>query len=55
MPTRAGVETKELNIGGHIDVYTGSLNSRLRAVDEFQTLFIDWNGTPDILPNLSLF
>lgn len=49
---RAG--TKELHIGGHTDVYTGSLDSRLRAIDEFQTLFIDRNGTPDILPSLSL-
>ena len=32
----------------------GLLNSRLRMTDEFQTLFTDRNGTPDILPSLSL-
>lgn len=29
IPGRVGFETKELNIGGHIDIYTGSRNGRL--------------------------
>lgn len=55
VPRRLGVRTKELSIGDHIDIYTGSFNSRLREIDEFQTLFVDRIGTSDILPRLSLF
>ena len=52
--SRVRIGTKELNIGGHTVVYTGSLYSRLGAIDKFQTLFIDRNETPDSLPSLSL-
>lgn len=49
MYSRIGIGTKELKVAGHIVIDTGSLSSRLRAIDKFQTLFVDRNETPDNL------